>query len=196
VTCPSDPKRGVYHSYRLHVLGTCRWYRGTVLYTRSEDDGDTHVVVKPDPGFSALLNGDNYSQQHGGLVTEIMPGQELPVPSAGERVSIFGTWVYDADHGWNEIHPIWAIRYLSRGGTLRAALPPATPRYEPDAGGGSGGSGTGGAGGGCNPSYPTICLPARGPDLDCSGIPYHNFPVKPPDPYHLDGDGDGVGCET
>ncbi|MFN8514263.1 MAG: excalibur calcium-binding domain-containing protein [Chloroflexia bacterium] len=42
--------------------------------------------------------------------------------------------------------------------------------------------------------YPTLCLPGS-PDLDCADIPQRNFPVKPPDPHRLDGDGDGVGCE-
>lgn len=46
----------------------------------------------------------------------------------------------------------------------------------------------------CHPSYPTLCLPGS-PDLDCADIPQKNFPVEPPDPHRLDGDGDGVGCE-
>lgn len=47
----------------------------------------------------------------------------------------------------------------------------------------------------CDPSYPTVCIPSPPPDLDCKDIPYHNFPVRPPDPHHFDGDGDGIGCE-
>jgi hypothetical protein len=51
--------------------------------------------------------------------------------------------------------------------------------------------------GGCHPSYPTLCLPAAPPDLDCGDIPNRNFPVLPPDPHRLDGnDNDGLGCET
>ena len=48
----------------------------------------------------------------------------------------------------------------------------------------------------CHPSYPTICLPAPPPDLDCSQIPYQDFVVLPPDPHGLDRDKDGIGCET
>jgi hypothetical protein len=51
-------------------------------------------------------------------VTEILPGQSLPVPAVGEGVAVFGTWVNDKNHGWNEIHPIWAIRYLDRNQTV------------------------------------------------------------------------------
>ena len=122
-----------------------------------------------------------------------MPGQALPVPAVGERVAVFGTWVLDTDHGWDEIHPIWAIRYLSRG-LLVHRLPPETPRYPPGEGGG-GGPGTGG-GTNCDPSYPTVCIPPPPPDLDCADIPYRHFEVLPPDPHGFDGDHDGVGCET
>jgi len=49
--------------------------------------------------------------------------------------------------------------------------------------------------GGCDPSYPTVCIPPPPPDLDCRDVPYRNFPVRPPDPHHFDGGGDGHGCE-
>ena len=114
-SCPSDPLRGVYHPYRLTVLGECRTFHGVVLFVRHEDDGDYHVVVAPDPGYEHFLNAGNRSDQHGGLVTEIMPGQRLPQPYVGEHIAVFGTWVYDTMHGWREIHPIWAITDLSTG---------------------------------------------------------------------------------
>lgn len=49
---------------------------------------------------------------------------------------------------------------------------------------------------GCDPSYPTVCIPPPPPDLDCKDITYRNFVVLPPDPHHFDGDHDGYGCET
>ena len=51
-------------------------------------------------------------------------------------------------------------------------------------------------GGRCDPSYPTVCIPPPPPDLDCGDIPYRRFHVRPPDPHHFDGGGDGVGCES
>ena len=48
---------------------------------------------------------------------------------------------------------------------------------------------------GCDPSYPTLCIPPAPPDLDCGSIPYQNFTVLPPDPHRFDGDNDGIGCE-
>ena len=48
---------------------------------------------------------------------------------------------------------------------------------------------------GCEPAYPTICVPSPPPDLDCPEIPFQNFPVLPPDPHGFDADDDGLGCE-
>ena len=48
----------------------------------------------------------------------------------------------------------------------------------------------------CDPSYPTVCIPPPPPDLDCGDVTYRNFPVRPPDPHHFDGEGDGFGCES
>jgi micrococcal nuclease len=49
--------------------------------------------------------------------------------------------------------------------------------------------------GGCDPAYPTVCLPPPPPDLDCGDINFRRFDVLPPDPHNFDGDGDRVGCE-
>jgi hypothetical protein len=51
-------------------------------------------------------------------------------------------------------------------------------------------------GGGCDPSYPTVCIPPAPPDLDCPEVPYTDFTVVGADPHGFDGDGDGVGCES
>jgi len=52
------------------------------------------------------------------------------------------------------------------------------------------------AGAGCDPSYPTICIPPAPPDLDCPQIPHRRFQVLPPDPHGFDSDQDGIGCES
>jgi len=50
---------------------------------------------------------------------------------------------------------------------------------------------------GCDPSYPTLCLPTGvGDTVNCSDIPEKNFPVLQPDPHRLDADKNGVGCES
>lgn len=54
----------------------------------------------------------------------------------------------------------------------------------------------------CSVSYPTTCLPPSGADWDCAGgngdgPNYVEGPLLalPPDPYDLDADNDGIGCE-
>ena len=54
----------------------------------------------------------------------------------------------------------------------------------------------------CHPSYPDVCLAINKGDYDCAGGSgngpnYVKGPIKvlPPDPFGLDGDGDGIGCE-
>jgi micrococcal nuclease len=69
---------------------------------------------------------------------------------------------------------------------------PATTTTAP-AGDGAPGEPSGGAT--CSSSYPTLCLPPA-PDLDCGDLAERRFPVLPPDPHRLDGNGDGVGCES
>ena len=49
---------------------------------------------------------------------------------------------------------------------------------------------------GCDPSYPTVCIPPPPPDLDCGDITYRRFTVLQPDPHRFDGDKDGIGCES
>jgi uncharacterized protein YraI len=59
---------------------------------------------------------------------------------------------------------------------------------------------------GCEPSYTNVCLPIGAADYDCAGGSGNGpnyvrgpvlvrYDVPNPDPYGLDRDGDGVGCE-
>jgi Domain of unknown function DUF11 len=53
---------------------------------------------------------------------------------------------------------------------------------------------------GCEPSYPTVCIPPPPPYLICYDIPFRAFPVSyavpNPDPHDFDRDDDGYGCEA
>ena len=48
---------------------------------------------------------------------------------------------------------------------------------------------------GCDPAYPSVCIPPPPPDLDCAHVTFRRFTVLAPDPHRFDGDGDGIGCE-
>lgn len=61
--------------------------------------------------------------------------------------------------------------------------------------GGTGTTGGTSSGSRCDPAYPGVCIPSPPPDLDCGDVDERRFQVLPPDPHHLDTDGDGVGCE-
>lgn len=52
-----------------------------------------------------------------------------------------------------------------------------------------------GGGGRCSPHYSGACIPIRD-DVDCGEITARNFHVVDRDVYDLDGDGDGIACET
>ncbi len=48
----------------------------------------------------------------------------------------------------------------------------------------------------CDPSYPDLCIPPPPPDLGCNDITARDFEVVGSDPHGLDGDNDGIGCES
>jgi hypothetical protein len=148
----------VYHPYRLQVRNDCITVTGTVAYMSSESDGDLHVDLSLPASESNLLNQANYAREHGELVTEIVPadrpgctpgqppplppsahesssysygictGADLVAPSVGTQVTVTGPYVLDTDHGWMEVHPVWAISVSGHvpSPTPAATSPPAT----------------------------------------------------------------------
>ncbi|MBK4728547.1 hypothetical protein JJD41_01405 [Oxynema sp. CENA135] len=48
----------------------------------------------------------------------------------------------------------------------------------------------------CDSSYPDFCIPPYQTDLDCEHLPFQNIRVIGSDPHNLDGDRDGIGCES
>ena len=116
----------VYKPERLHVLKSCISVTGSVEEFRRESDGDVHIRLRLDPHFQLLLNERNISRQHGDLVLE--PVCQVRVrqadavelcsrytgpyfePQVGQRYLVWGAYVYDADHGWNELHPVSSMQ--------------------------------------------------------------------------------------
>ena len=64
---------------------------------------------------------------------------------------------------------------------LAAAQPPAEPPPSGD---------------GCDPNYQGACVPTSYGDVDCGEIPETDFYVVGDDVDGLDGDGDGIACES
>lgn len=114
--CPPKSKvfDGVYHHQRLKPLDTCRRAADEVMRVLKEDDGDLHLEIGLDRGYSRLINSVNRDKKHGWLVVEFMPrdGGHLPKPKRGEHLALLGAWVADVQrpgHGWNELHPVWSV---------------------------------------------------------------------------------------
>jgi hypothetical protein len=213
--CPprSRTLAGVYHPSRLSILDTCRHVTGTVAETRTEEDGDLHILLRLDSRYRGMLLPGNGAVD-GTLVVELMPRDRghLPAPSAGQRLSVTGAYVNDTEHGWAEIHPVFALAIgggaVHRSGPQFGGSPPAARSYDAvsrcqTAGGGCGAYGGGGgsvsiagAGGGGGGS--------GGGDADCADFPTqaaaqhyfvdHGGPSS--DPSGLDADHDGVACES
>lgn len=53
-----------------------------------------------------------------------------------------------------------------------------------------------GPAGGCDPNYRGACVPTYPPHVDCGDIAAQDFQSVGPDPHGLDGDNDGVACES
>lgn len=96
-----------------------------------------------------------------------------------------------SDHPTGSDLPVWGAT-----GTAAPGPAPAPPRPAPAPASTPTVAAPLGAGGaGCDPSYPTVCIPS-GPDLDCGDVPHRWFTVLAPDPHGFDREGDGVGCES
>jgi hypothetical protein len=129
-----DPLANVYSPDRLEVVSPCSTVGGTVRFVESEYDGDVHIDLEVDPEYRSMLDPVNITNQHGWLVTEIVPadeagcasgqppqppvngndygictGLDLLPPQVGQHVWVTGPFVIDHSHGWTEIHPIWSL---------------------------------------------------------------------------------------
>ncbi len=109
--CRPDWSAGVYHTYRFKLLSACRMAAGVVVSERREADRDWHLDVRLAPRYKGLLSSGNDRYQGGNVVVEIIPMDQphVRVPAVGQAITVWGAWVDDKDHGWNEIHPAWIV---------------------------------------------------------------------------------------
>ncbi|MDP9250660.1 MAG: hypothetical protein M3O78_04755 [Chloroflexota bacterium] len=194
---PTDQDQYVYNPARLQVIAGCLRLTGVVAEIRTEADGDLHILLDLDAPFAHLLTPANQGVERGDMVVEPVcvrsvsqtdaveacasdPDPMTALPQAGAHVWMEGRYVLDLEHdSWAELHPLY-----------RWGLQPAQPQP------GASPTPIGSSAAGCDPAYPTVCIPPPPPDLDCADIPYRRFTVLPPDPHHFDGDHDGIGCES
>ncbi len=133
-----DPRANVYHPNRLRLLEPCKTVTGVVAFVRREPDGDYHIGLRLDPGQEGLLNAKNNTEQSGALIVEIICANPvtqadaisacatyhntLSAPTVGSHISATGPYVLDLDHGWNEIHPVYAIEAQAAAGSPGATV--------------------------------------------------------------------------
>lgn len=148
-TC-GEPHAHVYNPDRLQLLAPCVTVTGTVDVIRVEKDGDLHILLRLDAGQDKYLNAKNVTAEEGDLVlepvcvrpptqTDAIPAcsgytNPLPIPAVGVHVAVTGAWVLDLDHGWQEIHPVYAFNSVAPAGAKPTApMSTATPTEAPTA---------------------------------------------------------------
>ncbi len=176
------------------------------MLDKREADHDIHLVIaNPDNPSETMItefpdvacsgaSSSAYSQSIKGARDQFdvlfgEPGSSQ-FTSLQTVVQIAGVGFFDFLHGQTgvapngvELHPVLSITAV---GGVTPAAPAPVPTAGPTAAGQAG----------CDPSYPTVCIPPPPPDLNCADIPYRRFQVLPPDPHHFDGNHNGVGCES
>ncbi len=109
---------GTGRQARFLVLSTCEKAVGVVhnMTGQRQDDGDYQFNIDVDEPYKRLLNGNNIKQVNGMLVVEIIPKDQnnpnVAIPKNGDRIEVYGAWVTDRPHGWNEIHPAWNVTII------------------------------------------------------------------------------------
>lgn len=135
--CDESLWQHVYHVKRLVVHQPCISVTGVLVDAshgrnkdgcRHETDADCHTWLKLDKGQESLLNAKNRQNEGGNLVIEPICRykvtqadaievckdwtQNLVLPPPGTHVRVTGAYVFDAQHGHMEIHPISSIEVL------------------------------------------------------------------------------------
>jgi hypothetical protein len=123
--CDASLWNHVYDSGRLQLRQPCITVTGTVTDFHSNDDGDIDIRIDVDQPYLNLLNDGNISNLNGHLQTEAICqapptvanaiqacrgfAGSVAVPAVGAHVQVTGTYVFDTNHGWMEVHPISAL---------------------------------------------------------------------------------------
>jgi hypothetical protein len=197
-TTPRIQHSAEFVTYRLRGV--------RLLKAALEDDHDIHLVVAPPKALSKTMIIEFPDVHCQGAASsrkraEIADAREALLADCGTIGSSFvklkgtanitGVGFFDSKHGQTGVAP--------NGIELHPALRYSSGTCSKDTGGGGGGGGNN-----CTPGYSPCLVYHGGADYDCYGGggngPYYTAPgvvyqVTGSDPYQLDGDNDGLGCE-
>ncbi|MCW2545464.1 MAG: hypothetical protein JWM40_3016 [Frankiales bacterium] len=195
-----------------------------LLYAAANGDGDSWKDTSGKEYRLGLINTPEYDECYGSTATAARKrmvangfrAQVYTTDTYGRLVSLVTTAdgtnlnVWLARHGFaddrylkqfrhenpalaTQLDAAFAAAKAERVGLWSAcAAQPAAQPQQPAAPAKT----TGPSRSGCDPSYPTVCIPPPPPDLDCGDISFRRFTVLAPDPHHFDADHDGIGCES
>lgn len=123
--CDADLWKYVYNAKRLKLVDQCITVSGIIKESSENEDGDHHMLLKPDAGQQTLINNRNIKSKEGNLVIEAVCANnttlkkvgstcegyvnKVQIPKLGEHVKVTGSYVIDTHNGWAEIHPITKI---------------------------------------------------------------------------------------
>ena len=126
--CDQSLWNHVYQPARLRVVDPCITITGTITKIGLDPDGDTHVLLAPDPQFLQYVNNVNVKQLNGNLMVEAVCFHHIKrsmidavnacqnyvsnivIPPFHSHVQITGSYVIDTETGgWAEIHPVSSI---------------------------------------------------------------------------------------
>lgn len=118
----------VYDPTRLSVIDQCKVVTGVIDELDQNEDGDTHMLLKLDPGNDDLLLKKNRTKKNGDLVIEVVCAHpvtdkkaveacrgystNVKIPNVGDHVKVTGSYVNDSHNGWAEIHPVSSIEKM------------------------------------------------------------------------------------
>ncbi len=165
------------------------WGSGANGWTAATRDQYSNDLGFP-YSLRAVSASSNRSKSDRDPAEWLPPRQQFQCSYVKEFVAVKYRWHLRVDAGERA-----ALRSTIKGCQDRSILTPTRAHIERTTPGGGGGSGGGGGGSNCSPHYSGACIPIRD-DVDCSQIPDRNFHVVDEDVYGLDGDGNGVACET
>ncbi len=88
--------------------------RATLFVAVEAEDRDTHAQMRVDepipyPNADAAYNFFGATTENGPMYKDpALPGGPVVDPIEGQEVIAVGTYRYDPDHGWHEVHPVKA----------------------------------------------------------------------------------------
>lgn len=130
--CDKSLWNHVLSPFRLHIIADCIIATGTIESISKRGDGDYHIELKLDPEYTDLVNSGNIRKLDGNLLLEPIcqnPTIEyyewgstaacanftarLDIPPVGSHVQVAGSYVFDAETRWMEIHPVTSFKLLT-----------------------------------------------------------------------------------